>query len=65
MVTFNLQLGGVPDLGSRIASHTGEVSGMSRVKTRNAEKARIRVKSRHVHAKIGRKWLTVLEPGDH
>lgn len=63
-VTFNLQLGGVPDLGRRITRHTREVPRMPRIKARNAQEARIGVKGRHVHPQLGRQRLPVLEPRD-
>lgn len=65
VVTFNLQLGGVPDLGGWVAGHARKVARVTRVKARNAEEARIGVKGRNVGAQYGRQRLPILEPGDH
>lgn len=61
-VTFNLELGGVPDLGGRVAGHAREVARVQLGKARNAEETRIGVKGRHVNAERGCQRLAVLEP---
>lgn len=63
-VTFDLQLGGVPDLGGRIAGDARKVAGVPRVEAGNAEEARIGVKGRHVCAQRGGQRMAVLQPGD-
>lgn len=44
VVTFDLQLRRVPNLRGGIAGHAGKIAGVSRVKARNAQEARVRVK---------------------
>lgn len=65
LVTFDLELGRVPDLCSGVAGHAREVPRVAGIEARNAEEARIGVKGRHIHPQRGCQRLTVLEPWDN
>lgn len=60
LVTFDLKLRRVPNLGGRVAGHTREIAGVSRIEARNAEEARVRIEGRNVNAQVGRQGLAVL-----
>ena len=64
VVTFYLQLRHVPDLGSRVGGYARIISRVSGSKARNAQEARIRVKSRHVHSQVRGNRAAIFEPSD-